>query len=276
MNPKLRVVFAAAEAAPFARSSAVADVAGALLDAIATLGIETALVLPRYRRPEIEALELDVACPELAVPLGTEKVRASVHRAERGGHSVYFIDNPKYFYRDEIYGSRQGEYLDNDERFAFFSRAVCEFLLKARLSADIIHCHDWPTALIPLFLRTHYAQKTHFKDTATVFSLHDARSQGSFPPESLAMTGLSWDYFTSNQLSLNGRFNYLKAGLISSDVLDAATESGSDVADILGARREVVFSVRNGGNERTWAEVAADYIELYRIALGIKRGGQRV
>jgi len=281
---KLRVLYVSPEISPFARSGELADVAEALPKSLAGQGVEISLMMPKYRRPEIESLKPEVVLAELLVPLGDEKAKASVYKAEVGRMPVYFVDNPKYFCRDMIYGSSKGEYLDNDERFTFFSRAVLEFLLKSRLPLDIIHCNDWPTALIPVFLRTHYAQKNHFKDVATLFSLHNIAFQGTFPPESLALTGLNWDYFTPEQLALNGRFNFLKAGLIFSDIINPvsltfreellAADSGKDLEAILSRRKEVVAVIDNGQDERSWALAAKEYIHIYHKALELRRGGQ--
>jgi starch synthase len=283
MNKSLRVLFVSPEASPFAKSGDLADSAGYLSGSLARLGIEMSLVLPKYRRPEIEALNPDLILPELLVPLGADKVKASVFKAAGAAGPLFFIDNPKYFCRDEIYGSSKEEYLDNDERFTFFCRAVLEFALKAKLPADIIHCHDWPTALVPLFLRTHYAQKSHFKDAATVFSLHETAHQGKFPPESLALTGLNWDFFTPDQLALNGKFNFLKAGLIFSDAVNAIDpafmselRSGSAAIgfeEIFRRRRDAFSVIRNGADEATWERTAKEYLKLYENAIDIKRGG---
>lgn len=279
----MRVLYVSSEASPFAKFGDLADTARALPAALAKLGVEISLVLPKHRRPKIEALTLEIVLPELVVPLGDDRIKASVYKAEIWGYSVYFIESPKYFWRDEIYGSSKEEYLDNDERFTYFSRAVLEFLLKAKLAVDVIHCNDWPTALIPLFLRTHYAQKSQFKDTATVFSLHSTAHQGDFPPESLALTGLNWDYFTPDQLALNGKFNFLKAGLLFSDMFNgvntawrhdlSADDSGPGFENILSRRRDFSYTIRNGTDDRTWELAARKYMELYAKALYIKRGG---
>jgi len=281
---KLRVLYVSPEISPFAKSGELADVARALPKSLSGLGVEISLIMPKYRRPEIESLKLELVLPDLFVPLGNEKAKGNVYKTVVGRIPIYFVDNPKYFCRDMIYGSPKGEYLDNDERFTFFNRAVLEFLLKSRLPLDIIHCNDWPTALIPVFLRTHYAQKNYFKEVATVFSLHNIAFQGKFPPESLALTGLNWDYFTPEQLALNGRFNFLKAGLIFSDVINTvsqtyreellAADSGKDLEAILSRRKEVVAVIGNGRDEGSWELAAKEYIHIYKKALELRRGGQ--
>jgi len=287
MAQNLRILIVSPEAAPFAVAGGLAAAASGLAKALARKGVDVSLILPKYRRPEIESLSLEPVVSELCVPLGNDKVKASVHKAEADFGPVFFVDNPKYFCRPEVYGSAREEYLDNDERFTFFDRAVLEFVLKQKMPADVIHCHDWPTALIPLFLRTHYSQKSHFKDTAAVLSVHDPARQGKFPPESLAWTGLNWDYFTPDQLALNGRFNFLKAGLIFSDALNVVPEDlragapskddiGNGVEGILQKRADGFYRIGNGADEPTWESAAGEHLELYAKALAAKRGGQSV
>jgi len=270
MNQQLRVIYVSAEISPFAKSGELADVASSLPKYLSSLGMDISIFIPKYRNPEIESLPKERVMGELMVPVGEEKVKACVYKGELGRHDIYFIDNPKYFWRDYIYGTGKGEYLDNDERFIFFNRAVLEFLLKAKMRVDIIHCNSWPTALIPVFLRTHYSQKSQFKKVATVFTLHNIAYQGEFPPETLALTGLNWNYFNPKQLSFNGKFNFLKAGVIFSDVLNTVSSAykrevqtekrGFGLQDILKNRRDVFFSIRNGLDYEMWNPETDPYI----------------
>ena len=270
MNQKLKVIYVSAEFSPFAKSGELADVASSLPKYLSSLGMEISIFMPKYRKTEIESLPKELVMPELLVPVGGEKAKASVYKSELGKYDIYFIDNPKYFWRDSIYGTGKGEYLDNDERFTFFNRAVLEFLLKAKMHVDIIHCNSWPTALIPVFLRTHYSKRSQFKKVATVFTLHNIAYQGEFPPETLSLTGLNWNYFNPKQLSFNGKFNFLKAGVIFSDVLNTVSSAykreiqtekhGFGLHEILKNRREVFFSIRNGLDYEMWNPETDSYI----------------
>lgn len=270
MNQKLRVTYVSAEIFPFAKSGESADVASSLPKYLSHLGMEVSIFMPRYRRPEIESLPMEPVMPELLVPIGGENVKATVYKSEVGKCDIYFIDNPKYFWRENVYGTGTEEYLDNDERFTFFNRAVLEFLLKTKMPVDVIHCNSWPTALIPVFLKTHYSHKSLFKSTATVFTLHNVAYQGTFPPDSLTLTGLNWNYFNPGQLAFNGKFNFLKAGVIFSDVLNTVSSSykkeiqtekqGWGLEEILKNRRDVFFSIRNGVDYEIWNPETDPYI----------------
>ncbi len=262
MNRKLHVIYVSPEVSPFAKSGEMADVASSLPKYLSYLGMNVSVVMPKYRRSEIESLPKELVLRELLVPLGKKKTKAQVYKSELGKYDIYFVDNPQYFWRENIYGTGKGEYLDNDERFIFFSRAVLEFLLKTKMPVDILHCNSWPTALIPVFLKTHYSKKNLLKKIATVFTLHNITYQGEFPPETLTLTGLNWNYFNPNQLSLNGRFNFLKAGVIFSDVLNTVSSNykkeieakrhGFDLGVILERRKDDFFSIRNGVDYEIW------------------------
>jgi len=178
MEKNLRVAFVSAEVSPYAKLGEMADVAYSLPKHLSSLGMDVSLFMPKYRRPEIDSLPIERITSNLPVNLGDRTAKANVFRGEQGKYDIYFIDNPKYFWRDHIYGTGTGEYLDNDERFIFFNKAVLEFLHKRKLQTDIIHCNNWPTALIPVFLRTHYTKKKHFQKTATVLTLHNIAYQG--------------------------------------------------------------------------------------------------
>ncbi|MGD9344798.1 MAG: glycogen/starch synthase [Candidatus Aminicenantes bacterium] len=271
MSAKLRVIFISPEMAPYAKSGEMADVASALPKYLSYLGMEVSVFIPMYRRPEIESLPKETVTSELAVSLGDVQTKARVYKSELGRYDVYLIDNPKYFLRENIYGTGKGEYLDNDERFVFFSRAVLEFLCKERISADIIHCNNWPTALVPVLLKTQYSKRRWLSGAATVFTLHNISYQGVFPPETLSLTGLNWSYFSPAQLSLNGQFNFLQAGILFADTINTVSASykreiltrrhGFGLQDLLKQRKRVFSSIRNGVDYEIWDPQNDPYIE---------------
>jgi starch synthase len=269
MDTALRILFVTPEASPLAISGELADFTGSLPKYLGLLGAEVSLILPRYRCPAIEALRAKPVLRELRVPLGSEILRASVWKTELGPHAVYLVDYPKYFGRDRIYGSSREEYPDNDERFIFFNRAVLEFLIQGQLKVDILHCHNWPTALIPVFLKTHYADSEPLRGVATVFTLHNAAYQGRFPAETLALAGLGWDLFASRRVSFNGQFNFLKAGAAFSDALNTVssaykreilTSKEMGLAEVIKARAGRFSGIRNGIDLEVWNPEADPFI----------------
>lgn len=270
MTDEIRVALVTPEAAPFARSGELAEFCAALPRHLASLGIKASLILPKYSTPQIASLDAVAVKADLAVPLNGERVKASVFRAEQKGYEIFLVDNPKYFLRENIYGPPTGNYLDNDERFVFFSRAALEFLRQGGPPVDVLHCNNWPTALIPLFLRSHYLGDPALKSAATLLTLHNTVFQGEFPAESLAFTELNWDFFDPRQISLNGKFNFLLAGAVHADLINTVSASyekellarrgTSELGGILRRRRKLFSSVRNGLDRKDWDPENDPYI----------------
>jgi starch synthase len=301
LKKRPRVLLVSAEAYPFAGSGAGEATMQALPEAMAREGFDVSIILPKYRRPAIEALECATVAERLPVPLGENKIPTAVYRAEaavspavpidavvdpespRRRFPVYFVENVKYFDRERIFGSANVPYLDNDERFTFFCRAVMEFVRKAGTGVDLIHCHDWPTALIPLFLRARYGDLRPFKKTVSVLTVHDPAAQGEFPPESFALTGLAWDLFHPEKLALNGRFNFLNAGFHYADGLSAGNEGtaeairtgqfGPVLAAALEKRR---CEAAKADFDFTAPASVRDYARIYRHVIQNPRGGSHV
>ena len=270
MKKGLRITLVTPEAAPFAKSGELAEFCSALPRYLTALGLEVSLVMPKYGTPQIASLDASVVFPEVSVPLDGNRSKASILRAEQKGYDVYLIDCPKYFLRENIYGPPTGNYLDNDERFIFFSRAVLEFLRQSGLSPDIVHCHNWPTALVPVFLRSHYRKDPGLESVATLLTLHNAAYQGEFPAESLALTELSWDFLSPQSLSSDGKINFLQAGAAHADLVNTVSatyekellskKNGSGLSGALRKRRKTFTSVRNGIDGEIWDPEKDPYI----------------
>jgi starch synthase len=283
MTKRMLAAIVTPEFAPLAGAGAVAEYCSKLAGQLSQSGINVDVIVPKYSTARIESLDPAPVFADLPVPLGGERVRAGVFRAEIEGFSLYLIDYPKYFLRERIYGPPTGDYLDNDERFVFFSRAAIEFLLKAGIVPDVIHCHNWPAALVPVFLKTQYSAEPAFQGAATLLTLHSVTEQGEFPAESLAWTELNWDYFNPQQLSLNGKFNFLKAGIVFSDLINAVSPAGRmhlltrkhscGLHEILRKRQDTLAAVRSARGPNSWRATGKAYAELYERALKIKRGG---
>ena len=128
------------------------------------------------------------------------------------GVRYFFVDDPKFFDRPHLYGDKSGDYPDNAERFAEFSRVAVEFMKRVWLP-DVVHCHDWQTALVPLLLRTQYANDPTVRSLPVVFTIHNLAYQGLFPRASLGKIGLPEELFTRDALEFYGSINLLKGRL---------------------------------------------------------------
>ena len=171
----MKVLFATSEAYPFAMSGGLADVAGALPKALRKRLIGCRIILPLYGTISEEMRQKMTFVCNITVPVAWRRQYCGVFEAHVDGVIYYFIDNQYYFKRDSLYG-----YFDDAERFAFFSRAVLEVLPYINFTPDIIHCNDWQTALVPVYLDAFYKQNEFYQDMKTVFTIHNIQYQGKY------------------------------------------------------------------------------------------------
>jgi starch synthase len=253
----MNILFATSEAAPFAKTGGLADVAGSLPPAIASLGHEVSVVMPRYRRVDVHALKLKRVAT-FTVPLGTWKERCDVLMGSMGRNvTVYFINKDVFYDRPELYGTTHGDYSDNAERFIFFSRSILELCVALRVEPDIIHCNDWQTGLVPLYLNKLYGSAEMLRQTKTVFTVHNLAYQGLFWHWDMPLTGLDWNVFTPDGIEFWGKMNLLKAGLVSADIITTVSKTYS---------QEIQTSEYGCGLEGALRKRSAD---LYGIVNGI-------
>ena len=210
----MKILFATSEAAPYLKTGGLGDVAAALPKALAeSPNTEVYIFLPYYKsikdNPDFEIEYVD----HFFVPLSWRSVYAGLFRAvsKRKKLQYYFIDNEYYFYRDGAYG-----YYDDGERYAFFSKAVLEALQHLNWFPDIIHCNDWQTALVPVFLRAFYMGSTSYQPIKTLFTIHNMEYQGRFPNEFVdEVLGLPENW--KGTMHFNTCTNLMKAAILTSD-----------------------------------------------------------
>ena len=171
----MKVLFATSEAYPFAMSGGLADVAGALPKALRKRFVGCRIILPLYGTISEEMRQKMTFVCNITVPVAWRRQYCGVFEAHIDGVIYYFIDNQYYFKRDNLYG-----FYDDAERFAFFSRAVLEVLPLIDFQPDIIHCNDWQTALIPVYMDAFYKQNEFYQNMKTVFTIHNIQYQGKY------------------------------------------------------------------------------------------------
>ena len=257
----MQVAFVASEGVPFSKTGGLADVVGALPRALASLGHQVCLYLPRYRQTKLA--DPATVVRSITIPFDDKYRFASiVGGASHGGVKVYFVECPEYFDRDALYGTPAGDYPDNAERFALFSRAVLE-ASKILGVPQVFHCHDWQSALVPVLLRTIYAEDPAFRDVATVFTIHNMGYQGLFPPDILPLLMLPWDLFTMSKMVFFGQVNFLKGALTYSDFITTVSrkysqeiqtsEYGFGLEGVLRDRASTVTGILNGVDYDEWS-----------------------
>ncbi len=257
----MRIAFAASECVPYSKTGGLADVVGALPRALAGLGHEVSVYLPRYRQTKLAAPR--VAVRSITVPFDDDYRFCSViDGGTQAGVKFYFIEYPPFFDRDALYGLPTGDYPDNAERFSLFSRAVLE-ASKILGVPEVFHCHDWQTALIPVLLHTLYAEDPAFQGVASVFTIHNIGYQGLFPPDTLPLLLLPWDLFTMDKLEFYGKVNFLKGALVFSDFITTVSrkysqeiqtaEYGFGLEGVLRGRSGTVTGILNGVDYGEWS-----------------------
>ena len=245
-----KVLFVAAEAVPFVKTGGLADVIGSLPKELRKEGIDVRVILPKYGDIPDRYREMMTPVVALDVPVGWRRQYCGIEQLEHQGVTFYFVDNEYYFKRRGLYG-----YYDDGERFAFYSRAVLEALRHLDFNPDVLHCHDWHTAAVPVLLNAHYRHL--FPRLRTVFTIHNLKYQGVFAPSVLGeLLNLGSEYFTADKLEFHGAVNYMKGGLAYADMLTTVSRSyaeeiqtpyyGEKVDGLLRARSHQLVGIVNG------------------------------
>ncbi len=260
----LKILFTSSEVVPFAKTGGLADVSGVLPRAIKAEGHDVRVVMPKYKVVDNRKFGLRNLTKSLAIPVGNETAVVSILEGElERGIPVYFIDYEPYFAREELYGTPEGAYEDNAERFILFSRALLEAVKAIGFQPDVIHCNDWQTGLIPVYLKTLYKNDPFFKRTATVMTIHNIAYQGTFPGKALDLAGLSEAEFTPDRLEFYGQVNFLKGGMVYADVLNTVSvtyskeiqsspEFGYGLEGVLAHRSRDLYGILNGIDYDEW------------------------
>jgi len=262
MKP-LNVFFATSETTPYAKTGGLADVSGALPPAVAALGAEVKLVMPLYRSVMDGDFGLKLLDEHLNVLHRGRVLSSRVYMLERGPRlNVYFIRRDEFFDRKMLYGTPEGDYFDNADRFIFFSRAVFQLGKLLAVKPDIIHCNDWQTGLIPVYLKNVFQDDPFFRKTRTLLTIHNLAYQGVFPGEYMEISGLPASLFSMQGLEYYGKMNFVKGGILFSDLINTVSEKysleirtpefGQDLDGVLRGRSADIFGVLNGVDYEQW------------------------
>ncbi len=293
MKSKGRVLIVSPEMVPFAKTGGLADVAGALPLALSSLGWEVRTIIPKYRMVDEDRFGLRDSLPKgtsISVPVGERVEKGTLKETQMPNSTIvsYFLVHPEFYDREELYRdrARDGDYVDNDERFIFFARGVLEALKAVGWKPQVIHCNDWQTGLIPLFLKSVYAQDSFFQGVATLFSIHNLGYQGNFPATTFPKLCLDGNLFKPmGPLEFWGQVSFLKAGLVYADILNTvspryAQEIQSDqkyglgMEGVLRSRSKDLYGIVNGIDQRVWNPQTDSFIP-YRYSEADLSGKER-
>lgn len=211
----MQLFFAASEVAPFIKTGGLADVAGSLPNALAKLGHDVRVILPLYSAIPAQWRRQMTFLKSFHFPLSWRNAYCGLFSLEYQGLTYYFIDNEYYFQREGLYGQ-----FDDGERFAYFSRAVVEVPVQLGWSPDIIHCNDWQTSLVPVYLLEARHREPLLMHTKSVFTIHNIEYQGQFDRNILGdVLGLDESYFREDMLSYYGDVNLVKGAIYAADYI---------------------------------------------------------
>lgn len=255
-----RILMVGSEAAPFVKTGGLADVLGGLPPALAGLGETVAVLLPKYRSVELE--DAQRIYYELPVWVGGRNYLCSVDRKVLNGVDYYFLNNPGLYDRDGIYNSGGHDYLDNHIRFAVLCRAAMEVLRRV-FRADVVHCHDWQAALLPVYLHRLAVGDPTFIGLKTLFTIHNLGYQGRYNPWILGEIGLDQSVMRPDLLEYYGDVNLMKGGLVYSDAINTVSkayareiqtpEYGFGLDGLLRARSATLSGILNGVDYGEWS-----------------------
>ena len=262
MSDPLRICFCVSEAVPYAKTGGLADVAGALPRALEEMGCDVRIVLPAYRTINREEFGFrPVGEAVLRLDSSPVPVRFFEGRLPGSAVPVYLVGSDRFFDRPGLYGDAGRDYPDNLERFSTFCRGTLALVRSTGWRPQVLHCHDWETALLPVLLRVEPGDGA-LAETGTLFTIHNLAYQGLFPPERLPATGLGPRLFAPDGLEFYGRINLLKGGLIFADLLNTVSEQyareiqtpefGYGLDGLLRERAGELIGILNGVDYSAW------------------------
>ncbi len=269
----LKILFAASEAAPYAKTGGLGEVVGDLPRYLHLLGHDVRIVLPRYYSIDPQRYNLELLSGTLVVPMGSLGIMyCGVWRGylPKSKVPVYFLEHEELYGRDGIYGVNNVGFLDNDVRYVFLSRATMELPKMLGWQPDILHAHDWHTAAVPVFLNTLYRQDPYLGSAASILTIHNMQYQGNFYPGLMDVLGIGWEHFTFLELEKDDQVNLLKGGIYHATLLNSVSKGyvreiqtpayGWGLEGVLRERADALYGILNGVDYGEWNPETDRYI----------------
>lgn len=259
----MRILLASGEVHPYSKTGGLGDMASALAKALAAQGNQVGIVTPLYRGIREKFRGLKPLDYKLATPLDNETITGSVWTLEpRPGLTIYFIDQPRFFNRPELYQERGVEYPDNAQRFIFLSKAVAHLARHLELEPEIVHVHDWHVGMTPLFIRHQRDADGWTNAPATVLTIHNLAYQGAYPAADYRFANLPNSYFSPSGVEFYKQVNFLKAAIVYSDTITTVSpkyateittpEFGCGLDGVLRGRATDLVGILNGVDYDEW------------------------
>ena len=250
MKDCLKVLLVASEAAPFIKSGGLGDVAGSLPKALRAQGVDVRVVIPRYMTVKEKEMYGVEYLGEFPVHLLWRTQQAKI-LVKPGEIHIYFIENNFYFGRGGLYG-----YGDDNERFAFFGKAVMDMMAMLDFYPDVIHCNDWQTGPVCMYLKEIYRKMIYYSRIKTLFTIHNLQYQGNFDKSTMELLGVPYYCYENGNVEFYGNVSYMKMGLMYADRISTVSQTyakeiqtwqyGYGMDGILKSRKNVLSGIING------------------------------
>lgn len=260
---KLKVLFVGSECTPYAKIGGLGDVVAALPKALRKLGHDARIVLPLYA--SIKRAKYGIKFERSAcIHMGNKEEQwVGVFKAKLDGQvPVWFVDCQRFYSRPGIYDEPWGEYGDNAFRFALLCRAATQICKDTGFIPDAMHGHDWPTALVPVFLKTWDRILSPLSGTASVLTIHNVGYKGVYHISAFPYIGVGWEHYNPDCFEDHGKINLLKAGIAFADAITAVSPTyakeildptgGMGMAPFLNNRKADLFGILNGADYDHW------------------------
>ncbi|WP_425058683.1 Glycogen synthase [Sporomusa carbonis] len=254
----IKTLLVAGEAAPFIKTGGLGDVVGSLPKELRQQGVDARVIIPKYGAiPEEFKINMS-AKTVFTTPVSWRTQYCGIEEFEYNGVPFYFIDNEYYFKRYGVYG-----HYDDAERYAYFCRSVLEALPHIDFQPHILHCHDWHSGMVSVFLTAHYRKNPFYKKIRTLFTIHNLKYQGIFPKDIMVnILDLGWEYFTVNGVEFYDKVNFMKSGILFSDLINTVSPTyaneiqhayfGEKLEGVLNSRRASLSGIVNGIDYHTY------------------------
>lgn len=258
----MKILFVSSEVSPFAKTGGLADVAGSLPKALKKKGHDVRIIMPLYQCVETGGFTIKKSRKGFEIPIDGVMQKGLLRQTALGDIPVYLVENREYFHRPALYGTPAGDYPDNSQRFGFFCQGVVDLLKRLDFRPDIIHCHDWQTALIPFIIKHEHTEDPFFAKTGLVYTIHNLAYQGIFERQALPSLGLNDSHFTVERLEYYGKINLMKGGILAADVVNTVSstycreiqteEMGCGLHGVLQQRAHDLYGILNGIDYQDW------------------------
>ena len=221
--------------------------------------------MPAFRSIRDCGLNIESTDISFAVPMSNRKIigaRLLKSRLPDGDVPVWFIDQPQFFDRENLYGTASGDYPDNAERFAFFCRAALQAIARIGWTIDVVHCNDWQSGLVPALMRLNPTSLPWIDRAASMMTIHNLAYQGNFPPEAFPLVGVDWQHYNHDMFEFYGKLSFLKTGIVTADMITTVspryaeeicgTEQGCGLDGVLKMARDRLVGITNGIDQDVW------------------------